>query len=63
MATEISGIHGVKLYTYKELRIATEDFHLDNKIGEGSLGPVYKVSSDLLFQCVCLYTSAAEFGV
>lgn len=49
MATEISDIHGVKLYTYKELKIATEDFHLDNKFGEGSLGPVYKVSSGLLF--------------
>ncbi|XP_021287783.1 putative serine/threonine-protein kinase [Herrania umbratica] len=36
------GIHNVKLYTYKELRSATEDFSLANKIGEGGFGSVYK---------------------
>ncbi|KAK7324400.1 hypothetical protein VNO77_27936 [Canavalia gladiata] len=39
---DISGIHNVKLYTYKQLRNATEDFSLANKIGEGGFGSVYK---------------------
>ncbi|KAJ7948893.1 Receptor-like kinase [Quillaja saponaria] len=36
------GIHDVKFYTYKELRVATEDFIDSNKIGEGGFGSVYK---------------------
>ncbi|KAJ7948892.1 Receptor-like kinase [Quillaja saponaria] len=39
---EVSGIHDVKFYTYKELRVATEDFIDSNKIGEGGFGSVYK---------------------
>ena len=39
----MSGIHDVKLYTYRELKIATEDFSQLNKIGEGGFGSVYKV--------------------
>ncbi|XP_062090463.1 cold-responsive protein kinase 1 [Humulus lupulus] len=39
---EISGIHDVKLYCYRELKIATEDFSQLNKIGEGGFGSVYK---------------------
>ncbi|XP_057457954.1 cold-responsive protein kinase 1-like [Lotus japonicus] len=39
---DISDIHNVKIYTYKELRNATEDFSLANKIGEGGFGSVYK---------------------
>ncbi|XVF18227.1 hypothetical protein REPUB_Repub11eG0003300 [Reevesia pubescens] len=35
-------IPNVKFYTYKELRTATEDFSLANKIGEGGFGSVYK---------------------
>ncbi|XP_022717518.1 cold-responsive protein kinase 1, partial [Durio zibethinus] len=35
-------IHNVKFYSYKELRIATEDFSPANKIGEGGFGSVYK---------------------
>jgi hypothetical protein len=33
------------LYSYHELKVATRDFHLDNKLGEGNYGVVYKVSS------------------
>jgi len=40
----ISGIHNVKLYSYKELRNATDDFSQANKIGEGGFGSVYKVN-------------------
>ena len=32
-----------RIYSYNELRIATHDFHLDNKLGEGGFGVVYKV--------------------
>ncbi|XP_027342402.1 cold-responsive protein kinase 1 isoform X1 [Abrus precatorius] len=39
---DISGIHNVRLYTYKELRNATEEFSPANKIGEGGFGSVYK---------------------
>lgn len=38
----ISGIQGVNFYSYKELRVATNDFSPINKIGEGGFGPVYK---------------------
>ncbi|KAH8958471.1 hypothetical protein BDL97_06G026500 [Sphagnum fallax] len=30
------------IYSYHELRVATRDFHLDNKLGEGNFGVVYK---------------------
>ncbi|CAI9088781.1 OLC1v1023205C1 [Oldenlandia corymbosa var. corymbosa] len=35
-------LENAKLYTYKELQIATEDFSPGNKIGEGGFGSVYK---------------------
>jgi hypothetical protein len=34
-----------KLCSYHELKLATQDFHLDNKLGEGNFGVVYKVSN------------------
>ena len=43
MDTEVSGVENITLYSYKELRIATENFSPDNKIGEGGFGSVYKV--------------------
>lgn len=39
---ELLGIHSGIQFTYKELRIATNDFSLINKIGEGGFGSVYK---------------------
>ncbi|KAK6934793.1 Protein kinase domain [Dillenia turbinata] len=41
-AEETLDLRNVKLYTYKELRIATEHFSPANKIGEGGYGSVYK---------------------
>ncbi|XAR56866.1 Non-specific serine/threonine protein kinase [Bertholletia excelsa] len=38
---ELSSLN-VKIYTYKALRIATDDFSPANKIGEGGFGSVYK---------------------
>ena len=40
---ELTGIKNVNLYTYKELRVATNDFSPSSKIGEGGFGSVYKV--------------------
>ncbi|XP_009784604.1 cold-responsive protein kinase 1 [Nicotiana sylvestris] len=39
---ELSGVKNVTLFSYKELRIATDDFSPVNKIGEGGFGSVYK---------------------
>ncbi|XP_051128304.1 cold-responsive protein kinase 1 [Andrographis paniculata] len=39
---ELSGVDNVNLYTYKELKIATDDFSPGNKVGEGGFGSVYK---------------------
>ncbi|GAB4846709.1 Cold-responsive protein kinase 1 [Ancistrocladus abbreviatus] len=36
------GIHNVKLFSYKELRVATNDFSPASKIGQGGFGAVYK---------------------
>ncbi|KAI7731811.1 hypothetical protein M8C21_002215, partial [Ambrosia artemisiifolia] len=38
---ELSEVQNLKLYSYKELRVATDDFSPANKIGEGGFGPVY----------------------
>ena len=32
-----------RIYSYNELRIATRDFHPNNKLGEGGFGVVSKV--------------------
>ncbi|CAN8304991.1 unnamed protein product [Cochlearia groenlandica] len=39
---EIAAIDNVKIYKYKEIRLATDDFNVENKIGEGGFGSVYK---------------------
>ncbi|EOY13214.1 PREDICTED: putative serine/threonine-protein kinase isoform X3 [Theobroma cacao] len=39
---EVAGIQNTKLFTYKELKMATGNFHYSNKIGEGGFGVVYK---------------------
>ncbi|KAG5546137.1 hypothetical protein RHGRI_018347 [Rhododendron griersonianum] len=41
--SEVSGIQNVKLYTYRELSIATGGFSPANKVGQGGFGSVYKV--------------------
>ena len=43
--TVLSTVQNVTLYSYKELRIATENFSPANKIGQGGFGSVYKVST------------------
>ena len=44
MKTELSVTEKVKIYKYKEIRQATDDFNVLNKIGEGGFGSVYKVN-------------------
>ncbi|MBA0624934.1 hypothetical protein Godav_010202 [Gossypium davidsonii] len=39
---EVSGIQNTKRFPYKELKMATGNFHHSNKIGEGGFGVVYK---------------------
>ncbi|KAG6421389.1 hypothetical protein SASPL_117940 [Salvia splendens] len=37
-----SSVEDAKLYSYRELQIATQNFNVSNKIGEGGFGSVYK---------------------
>lgn len=37
-----SSVQDAKLYSYKELQVATQSFNVANKIGEGGFGSVYK---------------------
>lgn len=39
---ELQGIQNVRIYTYKELKVATNNFSPANKIGQGGFGSVYK---------------------
>ncbi|KAE8705175.1 putative LRR receptor-like serine/threonine-protein kinase [Hibiscus syriacus] len=39
---EVLGIQNTKMFTYKELKMATGNFHCSNKIGSGGFGVVYK---------------------
>ncbi|XWS10931.1 hypothetical protein CRYUN_Cryun38cG0040800 [Craigia yunnanensis] len=39
---EVSGIQNTELFTYKELKMATGNFHYSNKNAEGGFGVVYK---------------------
>jgi serine/threonine protein kinase len=39
---EVSHIQNTKLYTYKEIQLATEDFSPINKVGQGGFGSVFK---------------------
>ncbi|XP_078176538.1 putative serine/threonine-protein kinase [Carex rostrata] len=40
--TGFSSEKNIKLFSYNELRSATDNFHRDNKIGRGGFGTVYK---------------------
>lgn len=47
---DIPGIENVTIYPYDELRSATGDFSIANKVGEGGFGSVYRVT------CIYFYT-------
>lgn len=48
MSIGLSDVKNINLYSYKELRVATEDFSPANKIGEGGFGSVYKVTAHFI---------------
>lgn len=54
MQTEIAAIDNVKIYKYREIRQATDDFSAENKIGEGGFGSVYKVNEET-FCCLLIF--------
>lgn len=58
--TEIAAIENVKIYKYREIRQATDDFSAENKIGEGGFGSVYKVNDEtqLLTSCFQILSSS-----
>jgi hypothetical protein len=43
------------LYAYNDIKIATQDFHLNMKIGQGSFGVVYKVCTTFFDYIFALY--------
>lgn len=42
VSKELLDVENMRLYTYKDLQIATQYFSLESKIGEGGFGSVYK---------------------
>lgn len=40
----VPDVHSVKVFSYNELRKATQDFSGANKIGEGGFGSVFRVN-------------------
>ncbi|KAI3753697.1 hypothetical protein L2E82_25758 [Cichorium intybus] len=42
ISIELLDVDNMRLYTYKDLQFATEDFKPENKIGQGGFGSVYK---------------------
>lgn len=42
VSRELLDVENMRFYTYRDLRLATEDFKPENKIGEGGFGSVYK---------------------
>ncbi|KAK6132653.1 hypothetical protein DH2020_033605 [Rehmannia glutinosa] len=61
---EISSLPNAKLYSYKELQIATENFNLANKIGAGGFGSVYKGKlNDGTLAAIKVLSAQSEQGV
>ncbi|KAI3466057.1 hypothetical protein Pfo_022720 [Paulownia fortunei] len=61
---EISSVPNAKLYGYRELQIATENFNSANKIGEGGFGSVYKGRlNDGTLAAIKVLSAQSEQGV
>ncbi|KAJ8466221.1 hypothetical protein OPV22_028773 [Ensete ventricosum] len=61
---DIPGIEGINIYTYKELKIATDDFCTANKVGEGGFGSVYRgILKDGTVVAIKMLSSESKQGV
>ncbi|KAI3995066.1 hypothetical protein MKX01_020838 [Papaver californicum] len=61
---ELSSAYNIRIYTYKELRNATDDFSPSNKIGEGGFGSVYKGRlKGGVFAAIKVLSAASKQGV
>ena len=55
--TELRGLDlQTGFFTYRQIKAATNNFNVANKIGEGGFGSVYKVSNSYLsiIECMCV---------
>ena len=62
--TELRGLDlQTGFFTYRQIKAATNNFNVANKIGEGGFGSVYKVSNSYLsiIECVCMCVSSFAF--
>jgi len=49
LLTELNHLNlQVGLFTMRQIKVATNNFDISNKIGEGGFGPVYKVPFKIL---------------
>jgi hypothetical protein len=46
----VPDVHSVKVFSYNDLRKATQDFSGGNKIGEGGFGSVFRVNMHSISQ-------------
>ena len=62
--TELRGLDlQTGFFTYRQIKAATNNFNVANKIGEGGFGSVYKVSNNYLsiIECVCVCVCVCHF--
>jgi len=46
--------HKFQSFSFESISTATSDFSIENKLGQGGFGPVYKVLSLALSLCLCV---------
>ncbi|KAJ0654161.1 putative transferase, protein kinase RLK-Pelle-DLSV family [Helianthus annuus] len=64
VSTELLDVENMRFYTYKDLKVATADFRLENKIGQGGFGSVYKgILKDGLVVAIKVLSADSRQGV